>query len=150
LWPLRPLNSWATQVRARPVSLLDVGCGKGYFIRDFVKGLNSRWGIQPARVTGLDIVRSSGDVFEDVSPKFEFIQFDTDGNPLPFEPGSFDFISCNHVLEHVFETEKLVREFRRVLTADGLCLIAVPNLACWINRIGFLWGNQPLGSELGT
>lgn len=150
LWPLRPLNHWAAQVRARPVRLLDVGCGKGYFIRDFVRGLNSRWGIQPARVTGLDIVRSSGDVFEDVSPKFEFIQFDTDGNPLPFEPGSFDFISCNHVLEHVFETEKLVREFRRVLAPDGLCLIAVPNLACWINRIGFLWGNQPLGSELGT
>src|SRR5215469_13874611 len=85
LWPVRALNTWAGQVKARPVRLLDVGCGKGYFIRDFVHGLKSRWGIQPDRVTGLDIVRSTGDVFSDVSPLFEFIQFDTDGNPLPFE-----------------------------------------------------------------
>jgi SAM-dependent methyltransferase len=150
LWAVAALNAWAARMKSRPVRLLDVGCGKGYFIRDFVRGAHSRWGIQPSRVTGLDIVRSSGDVCDQVSPDFEFVQFDTDGNSLPFEAGTFDFISCNHVLEHVFETEKLVREFRRVLTPDGLCLIAVPNLACWANRVGFLWGNQPLGSELGT
>src|SRR5258708_2075421 len=150
LWPVPALNAWAARVKSRPVRLLDVGCGKGYFIRDFVHGANSRWGVQPSRVTGVDIVRSSDDVFSQVSPDFEFIQFDTDGNALPFEAGTFDFISCNHVLEHVFETEKLVREFRRILSADGLCLIAVPNLACSANSVGFLWGNQKLGSELGT
>ena len=150
LWPVPPLKHWAARVQAKPVRLLDVGCGKGFFLRDFVQGLGSRWAIRPARITGLDIVRSSNDVFSDISADFEFVQADTDGNPLPFETASFEFISCNHVLEHVFETEKLVREFRRVLAPDGLCLIAVPNLAAWINRVGFLWGNQPLGSELGT
>lgn len=149
-WALRALDAWAAQTKVKPVRVLDIGCGKGFFLRDFVRGLDSRWGIRPVRITGLDIVRSSGDVFADISPDFEFIQADTDGNPLPLESGSFDFISCNHVLEHVFETEKLVREFRRVLTPQGLCIIAVPNLAAWINRVGFLWGNQPLGSELGT
>jgi SAM-dependent methyltransferase len=150
LWPLHALNRWAVEAKSHPVRVLDVGCGKGFFLRDFVRGLESRWNIAPTRITGLDIVRSSGDVFSDISPTIEFVQADTDGNPLPFESGSFDFISCNHVLEHVFETEKLVREFRRVLTPHGLCIIAVPNLAAWVNRIGFLWGNQPLGSELGT
>jgi SAM-dependent methyltransferase len=150
LWPLRSLNQWAAQAKGRPVRLLDIGCGKGFFLRDFVRGLESRWAIRPTRITGLDIVRSSNDVFADISPDFEFIQADTDGNPLPFDSASFEFVSCNHVLEHVFETEKLVREFRRVLTPNGLCIIAVPNLAAWINRVGFLWGNQPLGSELGT
>ena len=43
-----------------------------------------------------------------------------------------------------------MREFRRVLANDGLCLISVPNTAAWINRVAFLWGNQPLGSEIGT
>ncbi len=150
LWPLRPLKSWAARVKGQPVRLLDVGCGKGFFLRDFVRGIDQRWNVRPSRIVGLDIVRSSGDVFSDISPSFEFFQADTDGNPLPFEAASFEFISCNHVLEHVFETEKLVREFRRVLAPDGLCIIAVPNCAAWINRVGFLWGNQPLGSELGT
>ncbi len=150
LWRLHALKAWAQQANGQPVRLLDVGCGKGFFLRDFVHGLRSRWGIQPIRIIGLDIVRSQDDVFSEISSSFEFIQADTDGNPLPFDSGSFDFISCNHVLEHVFETEKLVKEFRRVLAPNGLCIIAVPNLAAWVNRVGFLWGNQPLGSELGT
>lgn len=150
LWPLHALNAWAVRVKSKPVRLLDVGCGKGFFLRDFVRGARTRWGIEPASITGLDIVQSPDNRFQDIGPKFEFVQSDTDGNPLPFENASFEFLSCNHVLEHVFETEKLVREFRRVLTPDGLCLIAVPNLAAWINRVGFLWGNQPLGSEIGT
>jgi hypothetical protein len=44
----------------------------------------------------------------------------------------------------------LVREFRRVLSPDGLCIVSVPNIAAWINRVTFLAGGQPLGSELGT
>jgi ubiquinone/menaquinone biosynthesis C-methylase UbiE len=150
LWSSSALNDWATEMKLEPARLLDVGCGKGVFLRDFVLGLKSRWNIQPSRVTGLDLVRSPGDVLAEISPPVEFVQADTDGNPLPFTDNSFDFISCNHVLEHVFETEKLVREFHRVLAPDALCIIAVPNIAAWINRIGFLWGNQPLGSELGT
>lgn len=150
LWSARALNTWAVGVRGQPVRLLDVGCGKGIFLRDFTAGSKQRWGLQISRVTGLDLVRSPGDVFKEITPEVEFVQADTDGNPLPFPDRSFEFLSCNHVLEHVFETEKLVREFRRVLTPQGLCIIAVPNIAAWINRIGFLWGNQPLGTELGT
>jgi ubiquinone/menaquinone biosynthesis C-methylase UbiE len=150
LWAASALAHWGQRVKEKPVRLLDVGCGKGFFMREFVQGIDSRWGIKPTKVVGLDLVRSPNDVFSSISPTFEFIQADTDGNPLPFPANSFEFLSCNHVLEHVFETEKLVREFHRVLAPGGLGIIAVPNLAAWINRVAFLWGNQPLGSELGT
>jgi SAM-dependent methyltransferase len=100
----------------------------------------------PRFCPGIDLVRSPNDHFAEISPEFEFRQHDTDGNPLPFSDHSFDFVSCNHVLEHVFETEKLVREFRRVLSPDGLCIVSVPNIAAWINRVTFLAGGQPLGS----
>ena len=106
LWSLRALNAWAARAKTQPVRVLDVGCGKGFFLRDFVHGARSRWEIEPIRVTGLDIVRSPENVFPEISPSFEFIQSDTDGNALPFEPKSFDFLSCNHDLEQVFETEK--------------------------------------------
>jgi SAM-dependent methyltransferase len=148
LWASAPLRVWANR-QTRALRFLDVGCGRGIFIRDFVTGLDNRWQIKSSRVTGIDLVQSSSNVFQEI-PNFEFRIHDTDGNLLPFNDLSFDFISCNHVLEHVFETEKLIREFRRVLAPDGLCLISVPNIAAWVNRILFIFGSQPLGSELGT
>jgi SAM-dependent methyltransferase len=144
------LDQWLQAKAGRPFRILDVGCGKGLFMREFVKTLKSRWKITPTRITGLDLVRSPEDLFAEISDKFEFIQHDTDGNPLPFPENSFDFICCNHVLEHVFETEKLVKEYKRVIAPDGLCLISVPNLAAWVNRVGLIFGIQPLGTEVGT
>lgn len=148
LWSSGALSTWATR-QSKSLRFLDVGCGQGIFIRDFVQGVDRHWGIKPARVAGIDLVENQNNVFKQI-PNFEFRQHDTDGNRLPFEDASFDFVCCNHVLEHVFRTEDLVREFRRVLAPDGLCLISVPNIAAWVNRVLFIFGGQPLGSELGT
>ena len=150
LYADRGFQRWISQWQNKPMRLIDVGVGKGFFLRDFLKTIQSRWNVQPARTAGLDIVLSSGNVFPEISANMEFISHDSDGNALPFEDQSFDFISCNHVVEHVFETERLIREFRRILSPNGLCIISVPNLAAWINRAAFLFAGQPLGSELGT
>lgn len=150
LLSLRVVGDWARVYRERPLQLLDVGCGKGLFLRDFAAGLRQRWGLQKIQAAGIDLVRSPGDHFREIDEDFTFVQQNLDGRPLPFPDQSFDFLSCNQVLEHIFETEKLVREFRRVLRADGLCVISVPNTAAWVNRFLFLFAGQPLGSELGT
>lgn len=42
---------------------------------------------------------------------------------------SFDVIICNHVLEHVPDDLKAMREIRRMLKPDGWALITVPQLA---------------------
>lgn len=148
LWASGTLRAWAGR-QGKTIRYLDVGVGRGLFLRNFVLGMEQRFGIKAEKVDGIDLVQSSTNVFKEI-PNFEFRIHDTDGNPLPFADGSIDFISCNHVLEHVFETEKLVREFRRVLKPDGLCIISVPNIAAWVNRALFIFGSQPLGSELGT
>jgi len=150
LYSSAAFKEWASAWRGRQMRLMDVGVGKGVFFRDFVRTLRSQWEVKPGRLVGLDLVQSPGNVFSEIGDSFEFLAHDSDGHPLPFGDASFDFISCNHVLEHVFETEKLVREFRRVLSPEGLCLVSVPNLSAWVNRVAFLFGGQPLGSELGT
>jgi hypothetical protein len=45
---------------------------------------------------------------------------------IQFPENSFDFIYCSHVLEHVLDDRKAMREFRRVLTKNGIAVLLVP------------------------
>jgi SAM-dependent methyltransferase len=45
---------------------------------------------------------------------------------LPFPDDSFDVILCSHVLEHVVEDRKAMRELYRVLRPGGWALVLVP------------------------
>jgi predicted SAM-dependent methyltransferase len=45
---------------------------------------------------------------------------------IPYEAGSFDAIICIHVLEHVEDDRKAMREFFRVLEPGGWAFITVP------------------------
>jgi SAM-dependent methyltransferase len=145
----KAFGQWARLQTGRKAAILDLGCGKGFFLRDFIsEGAKRR--IEVGRAVGLDLVRSSGNVFDEAPGQYEFVQGSVDGEAWPFADATFDVIACNHILEHVFETEMLVREIRRCLTPTGLAVISVPNIAAWINRVLFLFGGQPLGTEVGT
>ena len=45
---------------------------------------------------------------------------------LPFEDNSFDFIICNHVLEHIPDDTKAMQELYRVLAPSGTAIVQVP------------------------
>ena len=144
----RVFEIWVRAHQGESPRVLDIGVGKGVFLRGVVRELERRWQATPT-VSALVVVRSPGNVFDGLD--WDFRLQDVDGQALPFADDAFDFVACNHVLEHVFETERLLRELRRIAAPDSLCVVSTPNIAAWINRISFfLWGNQPLGSELGT
>jgi ubiquinone/menaquinone biosynthesis C-methylase UbiE len=130
--------------------ILDIGCGKGQFLFDITEALKQKQQASFARVVVVDLIRAEGNLLGKITPTPEFFQQSVDGEKLPFADASFDFVSCNHVLEHVFETEKFLREIRRVLQPNGLAVISVPNCAAWMSRIAFLFGGLPLGAEVGT
>jgi SAM-dependent methyltransferase len=146
----RAFRRWMGTRDGKPLRILDVGCGKGRFVRDMLVEVRKRWSVPEVIANGTDLVRSPNNFFNEISPNFTFVQQNLDDQPLQFPDNHVDFLCCNQVLEHIFETEKLLREFRRVLAPDGLCVISVPNTSAWINRITFLFGGQMLGSELGT
>jgi predicted SAM-dependent methyltransferase len=65
----------------------------------------------------------------------EYIQADLNGSGevikmdienIQFPENSFDMILCNHVLEHVSDDRKAMKEFYRVLKPEGLAVIMVP------------------------
>jgi SAM-dependent methyltransferase len=49
-----------------------------------------------------------------------------DVTQIPFPDASFDALLCSHVLEHVPDDRRALREFRRVLRADGMALLQHP------------------------
>ena len=50
---------------------------------------------------------------------------------LPIKSNSYDFILCNHVLEHITDDKKAMKELYRVLRKDGIGIFQVPlNMSC--------------------
>lgn len=45
---------------------------------------------------------------------------------LPFEDNAYDFIICNHVLEHIPDDTKAMQELYRVLAPGGIAILQVP------------------------
>lgn len=49
-----------------------------------------------------------------------------DVTDIPFEENYFNVILCNHVLEHIIDDSKAMREIYRVLKPDGWAILQVP------------------------
>ena len=45
---------------------------------------------------------------------------------IPIEDNTYDTILCNHVLEHVDDDRKAIREFQRILKPGGMAIMQVP------------------------
>ena len=45
---------------------------------------------------------------------------------MPFGDNKFDFILCNHVLEHVYDDDLAIKELQRVLKINGIAILQVP------------------------
>lgn len=66
----------------------------------------------------------------DIAPGF-YMNIDSsikyaDATQLPFADGSFSLIIANHILEHIPEDSKAIKEMWRVLKNDGVALLQVP------------------------
>lgn len=55
------------------------------------------------------------------------IIMDIEKEKLPFANDSVDVIECNYVIEHLNDTEHLIREFHRVIKTTGIIKIGLPH-----------------------
>lgn len=95
-------------------SVLDVGCGKCTFLSKIHK-------IRPdIKLFGVDI----GDVDEFIPKYVSFKK--TSGSELPFKEETFDFILCQHVLEHTLDPFNFTYEFFRTLKKEGCVYVETP------------------------
>ncbi|HXX59231.1 MAG TPA: class I SAM-dependent methyltransferase [Dehalococcoidales bacterium] len=120
--------------------LLDIGCGDGSFtvlLKD---------ALQAAEATGIDISQEA--VASAAEHGINAQVMDVDEAALPFADSCFDVIYCGEVIEHVFDTDHLLGEMRRVLKPSGYGIITTPNLSSWANRLALLFGYQPFASSV--
>jgi ubiquinone/menaquinone biosynthesis C-methylase UbiE len=123
--------------------LLDIGTGSGLVAEYFLERVG------PAgAVAAVDRVRQLR-----TEAPIEFHA--TEDTTLPFADESFDIVISNHVIEHVGgrrDQKNHLEEIRRVLKADGLLYLAVPNLWGMVEphyRLPFLsWLPRPIASGL--
>ncbi len=67
--------------------------------------------------------------YETADLNMQDVDHRVDIQDLPFEDGTYDFVVASHVLEHVPDDMKAIREIRRVLTSTGIAILPVPLIA---------------------
>jgi SAM-dependent methyltransferase len=67
-----------------------------------------------------------------------------------FAPGSFDLVMLNDVIEHVYDTDRVLEEVRTVIRPGGFVAVVTPNLSSWLNRLLLAVGLLPLDMEVST
>jgi len=120
----RPLTSYPSKLARylynrfnlkRGDKFLDIGCGRGEFLRGFID-----CGVQGH---GVDRSRTA----ERYCPEAELRTADLENEELPYPDNHFDVIYSKSVIEHFYYPEKLVKEMFRVLKPGGLLITMCPD-----------------------
>jgi SAM-dependent methyltransferase len=95
--------------------ILDVGCGTGATLRDFVK-----YGASPANLSGIDLLPERIEEARSLSPGMEFRCGNAES--LPYPDRAFDIVLCFMVFTSVLDggmKRSIAREMTRVLDRSG-------------------------------
>lgn len=100
-------------------SILEIGCGEGDILRDFIK-----WGARPENIVGIDLIPERVAKAIELCPKGVKLHQGSAAQ-LPFPEKAFDLVMQSTVFTSVLDAPmkmQIAAEMRRVLTPDGLIL----------------------------
>ena len=108
------------------ITFLDAGVGDGvnlFGINKILKETENNYKIYACDYNEVRIQRAK---------KFKFVKDFRVLNltKTSYSKNMFDIILCNHVLEHIIDTDKAVKELKRILKPNGILIFNVPNEGC--------------------
>ena len=116
--------------------VLDLGCGDGALLHHLVSTRGcSGYGIEIDDANLLACARRGVDV----------IQLNLEEGLALFDDASFDVVLQLDTLQHLRNTEKMLRETARV---GRIGIVSFPNFAHWQNRFSVLRGRMPVTKTL--
>ena len=99
--------------------LLEVGCGSGYWLRQFMK-----WGVSPADVTGIDLRPEALSIAAKLCPQGVTLTC-VNGSTLNFQNESFDLVLQSLVFTSILDEgmrQQMAQEMLRVVRKTGLII----------------------------
>ena len=111
--------------------VLDIGCGTGTLGKQIQQDLN-------CEVIGITYAESEANLASKCLSQV-IVRDLNSFNPAGL--GQFDCIICSHILEHLYQPQKLLNQLRQSLNYDGVLIVALPNVLFWKQRLEFLKGN---------
>lgn len=137
---VRKIRRLAGNYRPNTARLLDIGCGDGVFLAACYQLPFLRVGLDQS-LDALRAARQRGGL--------ELVQSNVDA--LPFADESFAIITMFHVLEHIPDPHRSLRELRRLLQSDGRLVVQVPNVASLQARLlGLRWAGLDVPRHLAN
>jgi len=106
------------QTLEQGADVLDLGCGAG----DLVKVMRD----QGYKGYGCDLSFKEGVYTDDLAGLGYLRKMSADDFRLPFDDGSFDFVTSDQVFEHIQDHDFAVSEIKRVLKPGGIALHIFP------------------------
>ncbi len=104
-------------LKGKNTTLLDVGCGNGFFLEEAKKlGVENVWGIEPGKETVKHAPKwLQKNIIVDIL------------RPDLFKAGTFDVITCFHTLDHIIDPNAFLQESYKLLKKNGKILFIVHN-----------------------
>lgn len=110
-------------------SIVEIGCGKGYFLKKLVSS--------DPESTGLGYDSTYEGPASDLEGRLQFRREFFDGQALPSSPGA---VVCRHVIEHVPDPAAMLRSVRSSLPSDSDALVFFETPALeWILDHDVIW-----------
>ena len=116
--------------------VLDLGCGDGAML-DFLQRTRG--------CSGYGIEISDANVLACVQRGVNVVQLNLDGGLTMFDDASFDVVLQLDTMQHLRNTETMLRETARV---GRIGVVSFPNFAHWPNRLSVLRGRMPVTKRL--
>ena len=127
-WIAQQLHRACPQASA----ILDVACGGGYFLRE----LQRLYGAA-VHFKGIDLSKEALAIAQKEFPAADYSLSVAEN--MPFEPASFDAITCLGSLEHFLNIAQALAEIKRVLRPKGIFLAMVPNIMWYQDILSVLF-----------
>ena len=105
-------------------SVLDLGCGMGFFLLEMQK--------EGYYVQGLDISEYAADI---ATNKLNTRIFSGDLSDISFEHKQFDIVTFWDVLEHLYNPVKSLKEVSRIIKQNGVLIIETLNISSLTARV---------------
>ena len=131
-----PTMQALAQLVPQGARVLDLGCGDGSFLQYLQRERGC---------TGYGVEIDDANVLACVQRGINVLQLNLDDGLAIFEDNSFDMVLQINTLQHLRNTETMLRETARV---GRMSVVSFPNFAHWPNRLAVMRGRMPVTRRL--